>query len=142
MSRPTKEELNELAGFQNAIPIVPNLVTDVYKNRRGRWNMVRIWSKNDLGVCLKEDLFVTTALMKPIEDFNSVRFDSIDTQEFDVLCQTLNKTTQKSDCQDGDKYCEVAGLTLEDLPLDNADSFTNKSDISKRLKDKSFADLL
>ena len=49
MSRPTKEELQELAGFQGQFSFTPNLVTDVYKNRRGRWNMIRIWSYVDLG---------------------------------------------------------------------------------------------
>lgn len=42
MSRPTREELQPYSEYISSFG-EPNLVIDVYKNRRGRWNMVRIF---------------------------------------------------------------------------------------------------
>lgn len=64
MSRPTETELSLLGSTKGAVGITPNLVTDVYKNRQGRWTQIRIWSYSNLGICRKMDLFVTTADMK------------------------------------------------------------------------------
>lgn len=37
----------------------PNMVTHVYKNRRGRYKGVKIWSYVNLGTLRVEDLFMT-----------------------------------------------------------------------------------
>lgn len=37
----------------------PNIVVDLYKNRRGRHAGIKIWRKFDLGTCRSEDLLVT-----------------------------------------------------------------------------------
>lgn len=38
---------------------VPNMILDVYKNRRGKWTNVRVWRNTDLGTCRSIDCFVT-----------------------------------------------------------------------------------
>lgn len=74
MSRPTQEELQQLDSARQKFGVQPNVVCDVYKNRRGRWTMVRIWSYHNLGTCRKYDLFITDTQLRPIEDFQIVDF--------------------------------------------------------------------
>lgn len=74
MSRPSIEELKVVAGFQKLFSFSPDCVTDIFKNRRGRWTMVRVWSKMDLGTCRRYDLFVTTPDLKAIGEFQIVDF--------------------------------------------------------------------
>lgn len=50
----------------------PNFITDIYKNRRGKWTGVRIWRYIDLGTCRTIDCFVTDRSNEPI-DFNSTK---------------------------------------------------------------------
>ena len=50
----------------------PNFITDIYKNRRGKWTGVRIWRNIDLGTCRTIDCFVTDRSNEPI-DFNSTK---------------------------------------------------------------------
>ena len=45
---------------------LPTHVSDIYKNRRGRYTAVRIWHNFDLGTCRMQDLFVTDQLFQPI----------------------------------------------------------------------------
>lgn len=53
----------------------PTHVLDIYKMRRGRYKMIRIWSKIHLGTGERKDLFITTAenqpLNEPIDLFSS-----------------------------------------------------------------------
>lgn len=139
MSRPTKTELQELAGFQSQFSFVPNLVTDIYKNRRGRWNMVRVWSYNDLGCCRREDLFVTTADMKPIKEFQAVEFDSINYGAFEDLCDLYNEGVVSDEIYD--EFYSVSDIKPEELILDAAAAFNDKDDIKRRVENKSFAEL-
>lgn len=74
MSRPSIEELKIVRGFPKLYGFSPDCVTDIFKNRRGRWTMIRIWSKMDLGVCRRYDLFVTTPDLKAIKDFQIIDF--------------------------------------------------------------------
>ena len=90
MSRPSPEELQAVEGFQSMYGFTPNCVTDVYKNRRGRWTMVRIWSRVDLGTCKRYDLFVTTAQNSPIEDFQVIDFNMEKTDEMNELEELYN----------------------------------------------------
>jgi len=57
---------NELEALSKLIQMQgykkPTHVTDVYKNRRGRYKNIRIWSCIDLGTCRMEDIFVTDEL--------------------------------------------------------------------------------
>lgn len=139
MSRPTKVELQELAGFQSSFSFVPNLVIDVYKNRRGRWNMIRIWCYNDLGCCRREDLFVTTADMKPIKYFKTIQFDSINFGKFDELCDLYNEGIVSDDIYE--EYYAVSDIKPEELILDAAAAFDDKEDMKRRVENKSFEEL-
>lgn len=67
-SRPTKDEL-EILGKELGLVQLPNLVTDVYKVRSGRYTQCRIWSYINLGTLRKEDLFITDARLQPLSDF-------------------------------------------------------------------------
>lgn len=53
----------------------PTHVLDIYKMRRGRYKMIRIWIKLNLGTGEREDLFITTAdnqiLSDPIDLFST-----------------------------------------------------------------------
>ena len=44
----------------------PTHVSDIYKNRRGRYTAVRVWHNFDLGTCRMQDLFVTDQSFQPI----------------------------------------------------------------------------
>ena len=46
----------------------PTHVLDIYKMRRGRYKMVRIWSYIHLGTGEREDLFITNADNQPIHE--------------------------------------------------------------------------
>ena len=46
----------------------PTHVLDIYKMRRGRYKMVRIWSKIHLGTGERKDLFITNAVNQPINE--------------------------------------------------------------------------
>ena len=45
---------------------MPTHVSDIYKNRRGRYTAVRVWHQFDLGTCRMQDLFVTDQTFQPI----------------------------------------------------------------------------
>lgn len=51
---------------------VPNFITDIYKNRRGKWTGVRIWRYIDLGTCRTIDCFLTDR-KNDLVDFNSTK---------------------------------------------------------------------
>lgn len=137
MSRPTPEELSQLSGFQQQFAYAPTLVTDIFKNRGGRWNRVRIWSYYDAGNLRTEDLFVTTADMKPIESFKIVNFNTCEFNDFTNLCLELNST------DNGKENSIVSEFEEMDYPsLDSADAFEDEEDNKRRMSTKSFADLL
>ena len=46
----------------------PTHVLDIYKMRRGRYKMVRIWTRLHLGTGYRKDLFITTAENQPIDE--------------------------------------------------------------------------
>jgi len=50
----------------------PNFITDIYKNRRGKWTGIRIWRNIDLGTCRTVDCFVTDRQNNTI-DFNNTK---------------------------------------------------------------------
>lgn len=72
--RPSPEELQLVAGFEKRYNFMPTMITDIFKNRRGRWNMISIWSAVDLGTLRVVDLFVTTPDYKPVQEFQIVDF--------------------------------------------------------------------
>ena len=139
MSRPSVEELNQISEFKKSFGYTPNLVTDVYKNRRGRWNMVRIWSMHDLGTCRKYDLFITTANMKSVDEFIIIDFKSYESEELKDL-EKLYNTGEVSE----NVYQEIIDITdSSDTILDNlTDAFGDREDRLSRVKDKDISDLL
>lgn len=68
MARPKKEELEILKPITENYGI-PNLVTDIFKVRNGKWTQVRIWSIADLGTLKIHDLFITNSRLEAIENF-------------------------------------------------------------------------
>lgn len=141
MSRPSVEELNQLSDFNRSFGYSPNLVTDIYKNRRGRWNMVRIWSINDLGTCRKQDLFITNSKMKPIEDFTVVNFVSdSDCAEMKTL-ETLYNAGEVIDIVEHD-YTLIDNEGDTDELNDLNEAFGNKKEQLKRLEKKGISDFL
>lgn len=46
----------------------PTHILDIYKMRRGRYKMVRIWCRLHLGTGEREDLFITDASNQPINE--------------------------------------------------------------------------
>ena len=65
--KPTLEEAVRNGDLDPKILINrPSHVLDIYKMRRGRYKMVRIWSYLHLGTGEREDLFMTTASNQPL----------------------------------------------------------------------------
>ena len=68
-ARPTKDEI-EILNQDGVLDqgIIPDMVTDVFKVRSGRWTQVRIWSQFNAGTLRKRDLFATDRYMRPIPE--------------------------------------------------------------------------
>ena len=47
---------------------MPTHVLDIYKMRRGRYKMIRIWSRIHLGTGERKDLFITNAVNQPMNE--------------------------------------------------------------------------
>lgn len=139
MSRPSVEELNQISEFKKSFGYTPNLVTDVYKNRRGRWNMVRIWSMHDLGTCRKYDLFITTANMKSVDDFIIVDFKSYESEELKDL-EKLYNTGEISEnlCQEIIDTKDYSDTIFDNL----TGAFGDREDRLNKIKNKDISDLL
>lgn len=141
MSRPSIEELKLVEGFQKQFSFSPDCVTDVYKNRRGRWTMVRIWSKSDLGTCRKYDLFVTTVDMKPIESFQIVEFISKKTEEMERLEDFYNDGVVDDAMAESllDMIDEVTPASVSDSI---EEAFGNAKERKERLKNMDWGDYI
>lgn len=92
VSRVTDEELELLQDVIDKYGVIPNQVTDVYKNRRGKYTNVRIWSNVDLGTCRKQDLFITTPNFQCVQGFTPIGFvfDLNDSKEILDFIKKLN----------------------------------------------------
>lgn len=53
----------------------PTHVLDIYKMRRGRYKMVRIWTKLDLGTGERKDMFMTDSVNNPIP-FSGISYNN------------------------------------------------------------------
>ena len=92
-TRPSQEDLEHIEPYCSFLK--PNIVTDIYKVRRGRFNNVRIWSYIDLGTCRKTDLFVTNTQYELIEVGNlKQQYD----EEQSWLIQTDVNQLNEVDC--------------------------------------------
>lgn len=139
--RPSPEELQVVKGFQNQFNLIPNSITDIFKNRRGRWNMISIWQVTDLGTLRTVDLFVTTPDIRPIDNFQIADFIE-------------NFTPEKEELENYYNYGEITDEMAEDI-LANFDApaqqslmdsiteaFGDAQDTKKRLEGLNFSDLL
>ena len=135
MSRPSVEELNSVSGFNNCFGYSPNLVIDIFKNRRGRWNMVRIWSYFDAGTCRRQDLFVTTNNIKPLPEFSVIDFNIDKTLYLEL--QDLYNTGYVS--EEIEKYYEEKH---DDIMSDFERGFADEADKKLRVQNKDFSDYL
>lgn len=139
-ARVTPDELQLISKFIDNFGLKPNIVTDVYKNRRGRWTNIRIWSYYDYGTCRKQDLFVTSATMKEkLEDFVIMDFKNQDEQDFSDLLALYNNGEIKEKVYK--EYYMPADETNE-LVSDLEDAFGDREEREKFYKDKAFGDLI
>lgn len=139
-ARVTPDELQLISKFIDNFGLKPNIVTDVYKNRRGRWTNIRIWSYYDYGTCRKQDLFVTSATMKEkLEDFVIMDFKNQDEQDFSDLLTLYNNGEIKEKVYK--EYYMPADETNE-LVSDLEDAFGDREEREKFYKDKVFGDLI
>lgn len=139
-ARVTPDELQLISKFVDNFGLKPNIVTDVYKNRRGRWTNIRIWSYYDYGTCRKQDLFVTSATMKEkLEDFVIMNFKNQDEQDFSDLLALYNNGEIKEKVYK--EYYMPADETNE-LVSDLEDAFGDREEREKFYKDKAFGDLI
>lgn len=121
MSRPAKPELETLTKAGSINFEIPNLVTDIFKNRRGRWTQVRIWSRNDLGCCRKKDLFITDNNLKPISNFSIIDFKEETNFELPEFQQDNFDTSQLLNTEEsvetafGDGRKRVKDVTFDEL---------------------------
>lgn len=53
----------------------PNIVLDIYKNRRGEMNCVKVFRYFDYSTCHCEDLFVTDASYKTVADLGVLKYE-------------------------------------------------------------------
>ena len=136
MSRPSVEELNAVSGFKQSFGYAPNLVTDVFKNRRGRWVMIRIWSYWDAGTCRKYDLFVTTPNLKAVKEFSVVDFKRTDNEDYSELLALYN-TGEISERIE--QYFEPKAEEIMDTLQD---AFGDEYDKKLRVQGKDISDLL
>lgn len=145
MSRPSTEELSMVSGFQKRYNLEPNLITDVFKNRRGRWTMLRIWSMMDLGTCRRHDLFVTTPDNKPIDSFQIVEFNFEKTLEMIELEKHYNNDIDMSE-DNADKLISMINLETGEVVEKKIDAikeaFGGEKAIKERLKGVSLGDML
>lgn len=138
-SRPTQEELKQLSSFIEQYGITPNMVTDFYKNRGGRWTMIRVWSVYDYGTLRRKDLFVTTPNLKPISDFQLVSFFTEKTEEEIELEKRFNE-----DCEDTEINEIIENLAQPfEVPFDeDVAAFGDLNEQRKRVKSKGFEEFL
>ena len=97
-----QEEFQEIEAIWNEIKIAkhypdsykPNIVIDVYKNRRGDLNFVKIFRHFDYSTCQAIDLFCTDATYKIVENIGVVHYDE---HELDYLAlKTMNVAKEES----------------------------------------------
>lgn len=147
MSRPSDEEINKLREENPDLNYRPNIVIDVYKNRRGRWTQIRIWGCNDLGTCRRQEVFVTDIKNMPLENFKLVDFNfnfKIDEEELE---EYYNDGVIPTSDNDIDTLVEIVHNSQEahaerEDDFFISDAFDNKIDKIKRSRKKGFGDYL
>ena len=75
----------------------PNLVIDVYKNRRGELNAVKVYRYFDYATCRCIDYFMTDSYYRGIKNIGQFQFS---TKKFDTLDLLVENTRRKTDAKD------------------------------------------
>ena len=149
MSRPTVDELKLVSGLYEGMNYKPNVIIDVFKNRRGRWTQIRIWGYNDLGTCKRRDLFVTTPDNKPIEDLRVIDFETELTPEMEELEKYYNDNIVGKEEQE--QILGAFEAIVEESQQSHAEhdedfyissAFENKVDNLRRLNNVDIGDLI
>ena len=112
----SNDEFEMLKPLIDKYGIEPNQVTDVYKNRRGQYTSVRIWSYMDLGTCRKVDLFVTNAKYQEVTNFEII----------DYVLEYKNPTNYQPDI---DKFNKSLEEEIHGIKIDNDGVVTEKEPI-------------
>lgn len=139
--RPSPEELQVVKGFQNQFNLTPNSITDIFKNRRGRWNMISIWQVTDLGTLRTVDLFVTTPDIRPIDNFQIADFIESFTPEKEELENYYNYG-EITDEMAEDILANFDAPAQQSLMDSITEAFGDVQDTKKRLEGLNFSDLL
>lgn len=139
--RPSPEELQVVKGFQNQFNLTPNSITDIFKNRRGRWNMISIWQVTDLGTLRTVDLFVTTPDIRPIDNFQIADFIESFTPEKEELENYYNYG-EITDEMAEDILANFDAPAQQSLMDSITEAFGDAQDTKKRLEGLNFSDLL
>ena len=71
----SEEDLNSLSSVLTNFPNPPNNKISVYKNRRGRYTGIYLWSYSDLGTCRIQPMFATDW------SYNLINIDNIRIEE-------------------------------------------------------------
>lgn len=138
MSTPSPEELTAVAAFKQNFGYSPNVVTDVFKNRRGRWNQVRIWSYFDKGTCRKYDLFITSDRMKPLNEFFIVDFK----HNCNMEVQDLLKLYNNGEVANNEVIKTYIKEEDEQILNNFSEVFGDREDRLMRIKNKGLSELL
>jgi len=69
----------------------PNLVLDLYKNRRGKTTNVKIWRYFDYGTCRSTDLLVTTQSYNLIDTIPVIEYKQTKTLELNDFIKEINQ---------------------------------------------------
>lgn len=141
MSRPTPEDLKMVGGFKSRFGYEPNLITDIFKNRRGRWTMCRIWSYMDLGILRRIDLFVTTPTNELIEEFQIVDFCEERTKEMDELEELYNNGVI-TDAAAQELIDNFVKSNPTQFSSEIEEAFGNQEEARKRVHESDFDDFL
>lgn len=136
MQRPTVNELTLVNSFCQQSEYTPNLITDIYKNRRGRYTMCRVWSYINLGTLRKTDLFITTNNNKPIEDFAIMNIKYQIDESLQDYVDELNENTPMIEL---DEYKDDSANEI----IDNFEEvFDNSEAMKKQLNELEIDDLI
>lgn len=125
MSIPSPEELKLLDSFSQSFHCTPNLVIDIFKNRRGRWNNIRLWCLNDLGSCRRIDLFITNKKLEPIKEFQIIDFTMEKNNEFQKMIEKYNEDNEETE----------NSIDLESLIEEISDETDSKESIKEIFED-------
>lgn len=140
MARTTDEELQEVSKFIDSFGVKPNIVTDIYKNRRGRWTNIRIWSYYDYGTCRKTDLFITSASMRErIDDFTIMDFKNVEAQDFSSLLEDYNS---REKTEEEEKTYYIPEDDTSSILSNLKEAFGGREDLQQFYESQSWGDMI